>query len=61
MANVFLVKVKGKRKTPYEAKTGTVRKAEFVDNPMPRMVTVLWDGERLEERVSRYNIELIEE
>jgi hypothetical protein len=61
MANTYLVRVKGKRPTPYEAKTGTVRRDELIDNSMPRTMTVvvLWDGEKEEERVSRDAIEMI--
>jgi hypothetical protein len=59
MANMYLVRIKGKRQTPSEAKTGTVRKADFIDKPKQKMVTVLWDGEKQEEKVSRSQIEII--
>jgi len=56
---MFLIRIKGKVETPYEAKTGTARRAELIDNPITRTVIVLWDGEKEEERVRRDDIEMI--
>jgi hypothetical protein len=60
MANMALIRVKGKPETPYEGKIGVVRKAEWLENSILKTVIVLWDGEKEDEKVSRYDIEMVE-
>lgn len=65
MGNKALIRVKGKPNTTYEGKEGTAVKTDWYKisgkpiTPQPRLVAVLWDGEKEKELIILDDLDMI--